>query len=132
MRKFIIKIVIALSLVGIAIGSIYLFKKYTTTENDPLGTVTIIVRDLSDKELKKEIKFEEEDTFIGLLEKEFENVRYEDNPQFSGILYDIEWIKTDFKTTYLAIYIDDKYATVGILSIKLKDGMTILLKETKL
>ncbi len=51
---------------------------------------------------------------------------------YGKTLYDIEWIKTDFFTSYVAIYVNDEYASVGISSITLEDGMRIKLKETKL
>ena len=48
---------------------------------------------------------------------------------YGYILLDIDDIKTDFKTTYIAIYVDDNYSNVGISGIVLYDGMRIAFKE---
>ena len=47
-------------------------------------------------------------------------------------LYDIDDVKTDFTTTYLAIYVDDVYSNYTIDGIKIKDGLVVSLRETKL
>lgn len=130
MRKIILKIVIAIILIVLAIVAVKIWKDKTTSGNDPEGTITVILKDLNDREETRTIDFYEDDTFLGLLEKEY-TISYKDS-SYGAVLYNIDWIKTDFKTTYIAIYIDDKYSTVGVSSIELKDGMTILLLETKI
>ena len=48
---------------------------------------------------------------------------------YGAVIYDIDDIKTDFNTTYIAIYVDDKYSNVGISYINIYDGMRITFKE---
>ena len=128
MRKIILKIVIALLVIGVSIGAVQIWNRTVKKGNDEKGSITITIKDLSNKEESKTISFKKEDTFLEVLDREYD-IRYE-NGSYGTILYDIDWIKTDFKNTYLAIYIDGKYATVGISSIELVDGMKILFEET--
>ena len=58
-------------------------------------------------------------------------IRYEDST-YGVKLLDMESIKTDFKTTYLAIYVDGKYSSKGVSYIELHNGIIIEFKETKL
>ena len=130
MRKIIGKVIISISLVFVTICFIDFWKNKTKTNADYSGIITVTIKDLGGTELTKKIEFTEEDTLLGLLEQEF-TIRYEIS-KYGAVIYDIEWIKTDFKSTYIAIYIDGLYGTEGISYIVLKDNMTILLEETRL
>jgi len=44
----------------------------------------------------------------------------------------MESVITDFKTEYIAIYVNGKYSNKGVSYIVLEDGIKIEFKETKL
>jgi len=48
------------------------------------------------------------------------------------IILDFNSVKTDFKTEYIAIYVNGKYSSKGLSYITLEDGIIIEFKETKL
>lgn len=130
MRKIIFKIVIALLLISLAVGVSLIWKYKVIGQTETAGNIAITIKDLSGREETKEVLFKEGDMLIDVLDREYD-IRYEDS-KYGVKLYDIEWIKTDFQTTYIAIYIDNSYSTLGVSSITLKDGLTIQLVETKL
>ena len=125
MRKLIIKILVSLILIGIAIGTFFIINHIS---NSGSGRINIKVYDINETMVSdKDIEFKKDDKLIDLLEKNY-TIRTSSS-KYGLILYDIDSIKTDFTTTYIAIYIDDKYSNYGISSIKLYDGMRISFKE---
>ena len=70
------------------------------------------------------------DALFNLLNNNYQ-IRYETSI-YGVTLLDIDSIKTDFRNSYIAIYIDDKYSNFGISSINLYDGIKISLKETRI
>ena len=125
MRKLIIKILVSLILIGIAIGTFFIINHIS---NSGSGRINIKVYDINETMVSdKDIEFKKDDKLIDLLEKNY-TIRTSSST-YGLILYDIDSIKTDFTTTYIAIYIDDKYSNYGISSIKLYDGMRISFKE---
>lgn len=125
MRKLIIKILVSLILIGIAIGTFFIVNHIS---NNGSGKINIKIYDINETMISdKDIEFKKDDKLIDLLEKNY-TIRTSSS-RYGLILYDIDSIKTDFTTTYIAIYIDDKYSNFGISSIKLYDGMRISFKE---
>ena len=70
---------------------------------------------------EKEIPFDEDDTLVGLMEDNFENVSVE-----YGMIMTLEDYETpDDWSTFLCIYVDDEMSEVGIEDIELVDGMEV-------
>ncbi len=126
MKKLIIKILVSLILIGITIGTFFIVNNLR--KGDSIGTVNIKLYDIDEKLISdKNIGYKEDEKFIDLLER---NYKIRTSTSIYGyILLDIDDIKTDFKTTYIAIYVDDNYSNVGISGIVLYDGMRIAFKE---
>ncbi len=126
MKKLIIKILVSLILIGITIGTFFIVNNLH--KGDSIGTVNIKLYDIDEKLISdKNIGYKEDEKFIDLLER---NYKIRTSTSIYGyILLDIDDIKTDFKTTYIAIYVDDNYSNVGISGIVLYDGMRIAFKE---
>ena len=126
MKKLIIKIIVSVILIGISIGTFFIVRNLNKNDSD--GLINIKVYDINDVLVSdKNIKFKKDDKFIDILENNY-TIRTSVST-YGYILYDIDDIKTDFKKTYIAIFIDDKYSNVGISGIVLYDGMRVSLKE---
>ncbi len=126
MKKLIIKILVSWILIGITVGTFFIVNNLR--KGDSIGTVNIKLYDIDEKLISdKNIGYNEDEKLIDLLEK---NYKVRTSTSIYGyILLDIDDIKTDFKTTYIAIYVDDNYSNVGISGIVLYDGMRIAFKE---
>ena len=85
---------------------------------------------LDNKVNKREFNYKEGDSVWSIIKENY-IVRYSET-QTGVWLYDIDDVKTDFTTTYLAIYVDDVYSNYTIDGIKIKDGLVVSLRETKL
>lgn len=130
MRKLIFKISISVVAVLIMVGG-YLYFTNLNKIDASKGIVTIEVFDINNEMIiNDKLEFREEDTLVSLLENNYK-VILEDGP-YGKTLLAIDKIETDFKTTYLAIYVDGKYATTGISGINLVDGRKITFCETKI
>ena len=126
MKKLIVKILVSLILIGITIGTFFIVNNLR--KGDSIGTINIKLYDIDEKLISdKNIGYKENDKLIDVLERNY-TVRTSTSV-YGYILLDIDEIKTDFKTTYIAIYVDDKYSNVGISGIVLYDGMRLTLKE---
>jgi len=126
MKKLIIKIIVSVILIGISIGTFFIVRNLNKNDSD--GLINIKVYDINDVLVSdKDIEFKKDDKFIDILENNY-TIRTSVST-YGYILYDIDDIKTDFKKTYIAIFIDDKYSNVGISGIVLYDGMRVSLKE---
>ena len=126
MRRLIIKIVISLILIIATILVVYYFKQNKQT--DDLKEITIIVVNKNEEEIINDTYEVKKESLFDILDENYE-IRYKEDI-YGKVLYDIENIKTDFYTSYIAIYINDVYSNLGISSIILKDNMVITLKET--
>ncbi|MBQ3252933.1 MAG: hypothetical protein IJA65_00115 [Acholeplasmatales bacterium] len=126
MRRLIIKIVISLILIIATILVVYYFKQNKQT--DDLKEITIIVVNKNEEEIINDTYEVKKESLFDILDENYE-IRYKEDI-YGKVLYDIENIKTDFYTSYIAIYINDEYSNLGISSIILKDNMVITLKET--
>lgn len=126
MKKLIIKISITLGLLIFAIVIISFSNKNEATKEE--GTFQFTLVDKNNITIYDDtIIFKEGDTLLGLLDEKY-GVRY-DNGQFGAVVLDIGSVKTDFYTTYLAIYVDDEYSSMGISNIKLVAGMRVKIVE---
>ena len=125
MRKLIIKIIVSIILIGIAIGTFFIVNNLSNKDS---GTINIKLYDINDNMISdNDINYKKEDKLIDILENNY--TISTTNSTYGIVLLDIDDIKTDFKTTYIAIYIDDKYSNYGVSGIKLYNGMKISFKE---
>lgn len=127
-KSLILKIVISLVLVAITTTTVLLFVFLNRGNND-YKNVEIKIVDI-DNNVVSDDTFQTNHEFLVELIIEKYEVRTSDST-YGKILYDISTVKTDFTTTYIAIYVDDKYATSGISSIVLYDNMKVTFIETR-
>ena len=104
-------------------------------QNEITYNITIILFDYEKEISNKSYNLSKnqatkKDALFDLLNNNYQ-IRY-DTSIYGVRLLDIDSIKTDFRNSYIAIYIDDKYSNFGISSINLYDGMKISLKETRI
>ena len=109
-------ILAAVAVVVLAVGIFLIVRK---PEAKAEGTVTMTVKDENEKVLKeKKIPFYEGDTVSGLVEKNFEKVRYD-----NGMLMDIESLVTPSDWSYfIGIWKNGAMSEVGIDQMTLEDG----------
>ncbi len=133
MRKnILIKVLITVFFLSLAIGALIIAKQVEKKNavSQDVGTITIEIVTLDNKVNKREFNYKEGDSVWSIIKENY-TVRYSETQ--TGIwLYDIDDVKTDFTTTYLAIYVDDVYSNYTIDGIKIKDGLVVSLRETKL
>lgn len=125
--KWIIKILISISLICICISLFIVFNNLKGKDEKGID-VTIILKDKNNNVCVDDTYHNNDLSLVELLKTNYD-VRIEKST-YGYIIYDFEEIKTDFKNTYLAIYVNDQYSNYGILGIVLKDDMVILFKET--
>lgn len=125
--KWIIKILISISLICICISLFIVFNNLKGKDEKGID-VTIILKDKNNNVCVDDTYHNNDLSLVELLKTNYE-VRIEKST-YGYILYDFEDIKTDFKNSYLAIYVNDQYSNYGISGIVLKDDMVILFKET--
>lgn len=133
MRKnILIKVLISVFFLSLAIAALITSKQIEKKNavSQDVGTITIEIVTLDNKVNKREFNYKEGDSVWSIIKENY-TVRYSETQ--TGIwLYDIDDVKTDFTTTYLAIYVDDVYSNYTIDGIKIKDGLVVSLRETKL
>ena len=115
--------------VAIAITAVMLFKKNNDPTADAEGRVTVELTDLSGRSERHELSFSEGDTLESLLQQHFE-VDYDDG-QYGAVLMGIGFIKTDFQTTYVSIYVNGEYAVSGVDTTTIEAGATYTFKVEK-
>ena len=125
--KWIIKILISISLIGVCVSLFIIFNNIKGKDEKSID-VTIILKDKDNNIYVDDTYHNNSLSLVELLNNNYD-VRMEKSV-YGYILYDFEEVKTDFKKTYIAIYINDKYSNYGISDIVLKDEMIILFKET--
>jgi len=125
--KWIIKILISISLICICISLFIVFNNLKGKDEKGID-VTIILKDKNNNVCVDDTYHNNDLSLVELLKTNYE-VRIEKST-YGYIIYDFEEIKTDFKNSYLAIYVNDQYSNYGISGIVLKDDMVILFKET--
>ena len=133
MRKnILIKVLISVFFLSLAIGALIIAKQIEKKNavSQDVGTITIEIVSLDNKVNKREFNYKEGDSVWSIIKENY-IVRFSET-QTGVWLYDIDDVKTDFTTTYLAIYVDDVYSNYTIDGIKIKDGLVVSLRETKL
>lgn len=133
MRKnILIKVLISVFFLSLAIAALITSKQIEKKNavSQDVGTITIEVVTLDNKVNKREFNYKEGDSVWSIIKENY-IVRFSET-QTGVWLYDIDDVKTDFTTTYLAIYVDDVYSNYTIDGIKIKDGLVVSLRETKL
>ena len=125
--KWIIKILISISLICICISLFIVFNNLKGKDEKGID-LTIILKDKNNNVCVDDTYHNNDLSLVELLKTNYE-VRIEKST-YGYIIYDFEEIKTDFKNSYLAIYVNDQYSNYGISGIVLKDDMVILFKET--
>lgn len=133
MRKnILIKVLITVFFLSLAIGALIIAKQIEKKNavSQDVGTITIEIVTLDNKVNKREFNYKEGDSVWSIIKENY-IVRFSET-QTGVWLYDIDDVKTDFTTTYLAIYVDDVYSNYTIDGIKIKDGLVVSLRETKL
>jgi hypothetical protein len=125
--KWIIKTLISISLICICISLFIVFNNLKGKDEKGID-VTIILKDKNNNVCVDDTYHNNDLSLVELLKTNYD-VRIEKST-YGYILYDFEEIKTDFKNSYLAIYVNDQYSNYGISGIVLKDDMVILFKET--
>ena len=133
MRKnILIKVLISVFFLSLAIAVLITSKQIEKKNavSQDVGTITIEIVTLDNKVNKREFNYKEGDSVWSIIKENY-IVRFSET-QTGVWLYHIDDVKTDFTTTYLAIYVDDVYSNYTIDGIKIKDGLVVSLRETKL
>ena len=149
MKKLVIKIIISVFIIACAMIGITFYnsrfkntkaKENVLTETDTtidditstnnILEINTILYDINKNIIVNDKLDGDNKSLFDLLNENYK-IRYEDST-YGVKLLDMESIKTDFKTTYLAIYVDGKYSSKGVSYIELHNGIIIEFKETKL
>ncbi len=125
-----IKIVVAVIVIAIAVTTIIIFKGQMNHPADESGKIVVELEGLGKEKQTFEVSFEEGDTLVGVLEKNFTMLYDETQITYGKLILGVNEVVTDFNTTYIAIYVDGEYSTLGISSIPLTENMVLLFKET--
>lgn len=113
-------------------------KEKAKTTSD--GTITVVIEDLSGNKVSRDIEFTEDYSMMDILTMTYGySIKTRNESQgivLLAIADEVDGNKvaldTDFVTSYIAIYVDGKYAQKGIALLQPYDGMVLLLKETKI
>lgn len=127
MKKILISLVALVLLVGSFLALSYF--NFSDTE----GSISIILIDeIGDTISSKEYEFKKEDTLFKILDENYDlacansNYRSTDICEkglfTSRIILKIDGLETDWRNTYIAIYENNEYSTLGIDNISLNDG----------
>ena len=129
MRNWIIKIAVLAVALAIAVTAVLLFQKNNDPAADAAGRIMVELTDLSGRSERYELTFSEGDTLEGLLQQSFDVVY--DQGQYGAVLMGIGFIKTDFQTTYVSIYVNGQYATYGLSGLQPVDGYVYSFREAR-
>ncbi len=129
MRNLIIKIVVSILLVATVIITLVLVNK-NEVKNDEIYNVNIVVSNREETIRNDNYQIKSDVTLFNLLDTNYDIVY--DETIYGVRLLGIDTIITDFKSSYIAIYVDNKYSNYGISNIKLYDGIKISFKEQTL
>ena len=91
------------------------------TQEPTVGSVRIII----DNSVY-EYDFNKGDSFVGVLSKHHTVVISR------GILFSLDHIETDFRTSYIAIYFNGTYSQFGVLQLPLCNDCSYSFEETKI
>lgn len=129
MKKNIIKLIVTIVLVLIGVACYMIFMQEKTSDDSGIVYFTLIDID-GNVVIDDTLTYEENDTLFEVISRNYE-VESEKS-QYGQYLYSIDEVKTNTFDTYLALYVDDKYAETGISFIKLYDKMHFKVIETKI
>ena len=125
------KVLISIVALALLVGSFLALSYFDFSDIE--GTVTItLVDEIGDTISSKEYDFNSDDTIFDLLEENYDigcaNSSYQltsecNSTLFSSrVLMKIDEIETDWLNTYIAIYENGEYSTLGIDNMFLNDG----------
>ncbi len=121
------KVKIVVAIIAVLVVGIFACSKLFGDKSAGKVTISVVALD-GTTVTEKTIKYMEEDTLAGLVEKNFENVTITD-----GFLYTIETLTTPADwSTYICLYVNGEMSQVGILEVVLADGMTVSFVDTEL
>lgn len=126
MKKFIIKIMIAVILV-ITSGVIIYFSINPLRDPNEKD-ITIIVIDKNGNEIINDDYTVTDESLFEIMEENYE-IEYSMR-QYGAFILEIEDIKTDGMTSYIAVNINGEASPVGISSIVIEDGAIYSFVET--
>lgn len=129
-KGFSSKVIVTIIALIVIVAGVFFLKKpkeAVTVQNDE--TVEVEVVDIDGKQIADQlIIIEDGDTLASIVEASFDNVKIED-----GFLYSIDALTTpEDWSTFIAIYVNDEMAEVGINDIPLKDGDKYSFVDTKM
>lgn len=130
MRKLILKFIVSILLVASVVIVFIIYNNVNKNNKEELYNVNIVIASKEETLKDDNYKIKSDVTLFELLDSNYELVY--DETIYGVRLLGIDTIITDFKTSYIAIFVDDKYSEYGISNIKLYDGIKITLKETKI
>ncbi len=129
MRNLILKIIVSILLITTVVVTLVLANK-NEVKNDEIYNVNIVVSNREETIRNDNYQIKSDVTLFNLLDTNYDIVY--DETIYGVRLLGIDTIITDFKSSYIAIYVDNKYSSYGISNIKLYDGIKISFKEQTL
>jgi len=129
LRNLILKIVVSILLIATVIIAFVLVNN-NKVKNDEIYNVNIVVSSTEETIRNDNYQVKSDVTLFNLLDTNYDIVY--DETIYGVRLLGIDTIITDFKSSYIAIYVDNKYSNYGISNIKLYDGIKISFKEQTL
>lgn len=127
LHNYLLKIIIAFVLIATTVISFIVF--YNVKKPSEEISINIVLIDIDNNVISDKKHKVINESLYDVLKNNYE-IRTKEGA-YGIVIYDIDEIKTDFKTTYIAIYIDDKYSNLGISSIKLYDNIKISFRKEK-
>ncbi len=125
------KIIVSVFAIMLIVSSFLVLSHYDFSDIEGMISITLI-DEIGDTISSKEFEFTSEDSLFTILNENYElgcaNSSFqlsdvcEEGVFTSRILLEIDSVKTDWRNSYISIYENDKYSTVGIDSISLNDG----------
>ena len=129
MRNLILKIVVSVLLITTVVLTLVLSNR-NEAKSGEIYHVNIVISNQTEIIKDDNYEINSDVTLFNLLDSNYELVY--DETVYGIRLLGIDTIITDFKTSYIAIYVDNNYSSYGISKIKLYDGIKITFRETKI
>ncbi|MCR5112848.1 MAG: DUF4430 domain-containing protein [Acholeplasmatales bacterium] len=132
-KKNLIKIVIALLMVGICVLAFVLVNYYNKSQvkraEDGSIHVQVLVIDIDSNTLSDNSYSTDNSSLYDLMDEHY-TLKTEDGT-YGKVLLGIDNLITDFNTTYIAIYVNGDYANYGISTLQISDGDVFEFKEER-
>ena len=130
-KKNLIKIAIAICIIGITILTFVLIDYYNKSKvkraEDGSITVEIIVSNIDSIILSDKTYKTDNSSLYDLMDANY--TLKTDDGSYGKILLGIDNLITDFNTTYISILVNGEYAQYGISSLQISDGDVFTFKE---